>query len=111
VLGIGRASRCHPDQPGAGHRRIASQPKRPPRALTSDEREAWITLLAAGEDAVRKDLPDLCEWMLATGVRIGEALAVSWEEVDLKTGMVCIDYTLIRIKESADPEEHQEQRR
>jgi integrase len=36
--------------------------------------------------------------MLATGVRIGEALAVTWDEVDLKAGLVRIDYTLIRIK-------------
>jgi integrase len=36
--------------------------------------------------------------MLATGVRIGEALAVSWDEVDVAAGVVNIDYTLIRIK-------------
>jgi integrase len=98
VLGLAVRHGAIPTNPVRDIGRIASQPKRQPRALTSDEREAWITLLAADEDAVRKDLPDLCEWMLATGVRIGEALAVSWEEVDLKTGMVCIDYTLIRIK-------------
>ena len=53
--------------------------------------------LAADADAVRKELPDLCEWMLGTGVRIGEALAVSWEEVDLSAGTVHIDHTLIRV--------------
>jgi integrase len=36
--------------------------------------------------------------MLATGVRIGEALAVSWDDVDLKAGRVEIDHTLVRIK-------------
>lgn len=41
-------------------------------------RRAWIEHLHADEDARRKDLPDLCEWMLGTGARIGEALAVSW---------------------------------
>lgn len=49
-------------------------------------------------NAARKDLPDLCEWMLGTGVRIGEALSVSWDEVDLAAGTVEIDHTLIRIK-------------
>lgn len=34
--------------------------------------------------------------MLATGVRIGEALAVRWEDVDLKAGVV--DHTVIRVK-------------
>jgi integrase len=46
---------------------------------------------------VRKDLPDLCEWMLGTGVRIGEALAVSWEEVDMTSGTVAIEHTIVRI--------------
>lgn len=78
--------------------RIAGQPARPPRALTTEERQAWVARLDADEDAVRKDLPDLCEWMLGTGVRIGEALAVSWEEIDLAAGVVQIDWTLIRIK-------------
>lgn len=78
--------------------RIAGQAKRQPRALTADERHAWIARLNADPDARRKDLPDLCEWMLATGVRIGEALAVSWEEVDLAAGTVAIDHTLVRIK-------------
>jgi integrase len=52
----------------------------------------------ADKDAVRKDLPDLCNWMLATDVRIGEALAVHWDDVDLEAGVVHIDHTVIRIK-------------
>ncbi|MBW0116491.1 tyrosine-type recombinase/integrase [Pseudonocardia abyssalis] len=78
--------------------RIVSTPARQPRALTQDERHEWVTRLHGDRDAVRKDLPDLCEWMLGTGVRIGEALSVSWEEVDLADGTVEIDHTLIRIK-------------
>ena len=78
--------------------RIRSSPRRQPRALTPDERQLWISRLQADPDAVRKDLPDLCEWMLGTGVRIGEALAVSWHEVDLTAGLVLIEYTIIRIK-------------
>ncbi len=78
--------------------RIVTSPARPPRALTPDERRAWIERLDADEDARRKDLPDLCEWMLGTGVRIGEALAVSWDEVDLAAGTVAIEHTVVRIK-------------
>jgi integrase len=47
--------------------------------------------LKADPRAVRKDLPDLTRWMLATGVRIGEALAVSWAEADLVAAVVEID--------------------
>jgi integrase len=78
--------------------RIIANHRRQAPALNPDERKAWIALLKVDEDAVRRDLPDLCEWMLATGVRIGEALAVTWEEVDLAAGTVRIDYTLIRVK-------------
>ena len=39
--------------------------------------------LAADERAVQADLPDLVTFMLGTGVRIGEALAVLWSQVDL----------------------------
>jgi len=78
--------------------RIAGRPARRPRALTPQERHDWITQLGADTDACRKDLPDLCQWMLATGVRIGEALAVSWDEIDTAGGVVRIDYTLVRVK-------------
>lgn len=47
---------------------------------------------------MRKDLPDLCEWMLGTGVRIAEALAVTWDEVDLAAGTVTIDHTVLRLQ-------------
>ena len=33
-----------------------------------------------------------------TGVRIGEALAVRWEYVDLRAGVVVVDHTVIRVK-------------
>lgn len=71
---------------------------RTPRALTLDECRQWIARLEADERAVRKDLPDLTRWMLATGVRIGEALAVSWDEVDLDAATVQIEWNLIRVR-------------
>lgn len=78
--------------------RIVAPRRRPPRALSPDERRAWIGRLRDDPDSVRKDLPDLCEWMLGTGVRIGEALAVSWEDVDLAAATVRVEHTVIRIK-------------
>jgi integrase len=54
--------------------------------------------LAGDEDAVRKDLPDLTAFMLATGARIGETLAVLWSEVDLERETVEITSTVIRVK-------------
>jgi hypothetical protein len=63
----------------------------------ADDITAVTPRLHADPEAVRKDLPDLCEWMLGTGVRIGEALAVSWAEVDIAAGTVRIEHTLIRL--------------
>jgi integrase len=56
--------------------RIEAKPTREPRALTMEERVELLEQLQEDEKARRRDLPDLVFFMLATGVRIGEALAV-----------------------------------
>ena len=77
---------------------IASRPKRHPRALDADERQAWFALLASDPRAVAADLPDLTRFLLATGVRIGEALGLLWSDVDLSTGEVEIRHQVMRVK-------------
>jgi integrase len=67
---------------------------RKPRALTAEERRRFLTWMQGKSDdkdearaqasARRRDLPDLVTFMLGTGVRIGEALAVRWCDVDLE---------------------------
>lgn len=47
-----------------------------PRALTVVEPHQLLELFAQSEPARELDLPDLVAWMLATGCRIGEALAL-----------------------------------
>lgn len=78
--------------------RVRGGRRKTPRALTTEERARWLAALEADPRAVRKDLPDLTRWMLATGLRIGEALAVAWSDVDLDAGTVDVDWKLIRIK-------------
>ncbi len=73
--------------------RIEARPKREPRALSTAERRALLERLQADPKARRHDLPDLVFFMLATGVRIGEALATLWSEVDLDAGTVQISGT------------------
>jgi integrase len=68
------------------------------RALTAGERREWFARLRADPVAVRKDLPDLTAFMLATGVRIGEALAVLWSQVDFDAATVEVTHTVIRVK-------------
>jgi integrase len=36
--------------------------------------------------------------MLGTGVRIGEALSVTWDDVDLSAGHVVIERAIVQIK-------------
>ena len=44
------------------------------------------------------DIPDLTRFMLATGQRIGECLAVLWMEADLDNSRVEVTSTVIRLK-------------
>lgn len=73
---------------------------RKPRALTTEERRrflAWMNGESADKEearaqasARRRDLPDFVTFMIGTGVRIGEALAVRWCDVDLE-GVPVVD--------------------
>jgi integrase len=67
------------------------------RSLSIAECSAWLAQLEADEVATRRDLPDLTRWLLATGVRIGEAIAVSWNEIDMQAAHVEIDHKIIRV--------------
>lgn len=79
--------------------RLEAGRKKSPRALTLEERLLWLEMLESDPKAVRRDLPDLSRFMMATGVRIGEALAVYWDDIDFEAGTVAVDYTVIRVKE------------
>ncbi|WP_286958648.1 site-specific integrase [Arsenicicoccus sp. UBA7492] len=97
---MGRAVRegAVPANPAREVRRLSARPKHAPRALTDEERARWFLTLANDEAAVRHELPQLSAFMLATGVRIGEALALVWREVDLDAGTAHITSTIIRVK-------------
>lgn len=82
--------------PALGVTRLESRAKRRPRALTAPERRAWLDALRANELAQAWDLADLATLMLATGARIGEALAVSWAEVNFEGRQVDIRWRVIR---------------
>ncbi|MFK4084145.1 tyrosine-type recombinase/integrase [Kribbella sp. NPDC020789] len=67
------------------------------RSLTIEEVELWLNAVDANEYAKAKDIPALSLFMLGTGVRIGEALALTWAEVDLTAAAVEIEWTVGRI--------------
>lgn len=78
--------------------RLEQGSKAAPRALSVAEIRALFELLDGNDYARRKDLPDLLRFLFATGVRIGEALAVRWADVDLAAGVVVVDHTIVRVK-------------
>src|SRR5262249_28718441 len=96
ALGLGVRHGALATNPARDVGRIEGGRRRAPRALTAAERTQWLALLEADETAVRKDLPDLTRFMIATGVRIGEALACYKSDVDYAAGTVAVDHTGIR---------------
>jgi hypothetical protein len=76
------------------------------RALTRDEVAEMMRLLRAHPRADELDLPDLVDFMLGTGVRIGEALAVrrginaeGEPLLDPDRNTVEINATIVRVKD------------
>lgn len=68
--------------------RISTKPKRLPRALSVAEVKTIRTWLAHDTNAKDRDLPDLIAFMVGTGLRIGEACAVCWDDLDLDSRTV-----------------------
>jgi integrase len=73
------------------------QPKRQPRALTLAEARQLRASLSRDPRAVERDLPDLVSMLMATGLRIGESLALTWGDVDLGRQTVTVKSTLVRL--------------
>jgi integrase len=68
-------------------------PRKRVRALTVGEAADLVARLRTDTTAVRLDLPDFVEFMLGTGVCIGEACAVREAVLDFKAGTVHINAT------------------
>lgn len=63
-------------------------PMREPKALTPAQTTDLMRKLRRDKVAVQRDLPDLVEAMLGTGMRIGEAIALLADDVDLEKGTI-----------------------
>lgn len=76
-----------------------------PRALTAEQAEYVTDFARSDEFATAHDLPDLIDWMLFTGCRIGEACAARLGQnpdgellLDLDAGTWEINATVIRVR-------------
>ncbi|WP_244210580.1 site-specific integrase [Amycolatopsis kentuckyensis] len=97
MLGLAARYDAIDSNPTRDTRRIPKSKKKP-RALDAEERTKWLARVEANEKARRWDLPDLSRFMMAAGVRVGEALATFWEDVDFVAGTVDITHTVVRVK-------------
>lgn len=77
---------------------ISTKAGKAPRALSSAELSQLRAFLTYDKLAVQHDLVDLVSFMCATGVRLGEACAVTWDAVDLRAGTVEIRGTVLRLQ-------------
>jgi integrase len=77
---------------------VRIQPARQPTALSMAEARQLRALLTYDERAVGRDLPDLVDGLLITGLRIGEVLAVTWPDVDLDAGTIRTGGVVMRVK-------------
>lgn len=78
--------------------RISARPRKRPTALSVEEVRRLTLWLSQDPRSVARDLPDLVSFLLATGLRIGEALAVRWSDLDLEAGTVDIQGTVLRLR-------------
>lgn len=97
MLGLAARYDAIDSNPTRDTRRIPKSKKKP-RALDAEERTKWLARVEASEKAQRWDLPDLSRFMMAAGVRVGEALATFWEDVDFVEGTIDITHTVVRVK-------------
>ena len=58
----------------------------------------WLALLDADDFVRRLELLELARFMLATGLRLGESLGVTWADLDLVAGSVTVQRTIIRVQ-------------
>ncbi|MCO1577655.1 site-specific integrase [Crossiella sp. SN42] len=77
--------------------RIESETE-PPRALTLVQAVDVRAKIHAHPKAQDWDLVDFTDLMLATGLRIGEASAITWEALNLEARTVEVRGTVIRVK-------------
>ena len=77
--------------------RVSVKPQRRPRALSLPEVRQLRALLTYDDQAIARDVPDLVDALLATGQRIGDALALTADAFDPTLGTIEIRGTVIRL--------------
>ena len=77
---------------------VTGRAKTAPRALTVPQLRQLRAALSYDEQAIARDVPDLVSFLMATGLRIGEACGLAWNAVDLDAGTVQVRATAVRVR-------------
>ena len=77
---------------------VQASARKAPRALSIAELRQLRAALTYDDKAVARDLPDLVSFLMATGLRIGEASGLTWGSVDLDAGTVNVRGAAVRLK-------------
>jgi integrase len=77
---------------------ISGRAKKAPRALTVPQLRQLRAALSYDDRAIARDLPDLVAFLMATGLRIGEACGLAWDAVGLETGTVEVRAAAVRVR-------------
>ncbi|WP_281246763.1 tyrosine-type recombinase/integrase [Geodermatophilus amargosae] len=59
---------------------------------------ALLGSVITGQQAIARCLPDLVGFLMATGLRIGEACGLSWNAVDLEAGTIEVRAAAVRVR-------------
>lgn len=78
--------------------KISTGRKARPKALSVEDERVMLEKVAGDERAAELDAADLIEFLDGTGMRVGEALGVRAEVVDLDAGVVEVNATAARLK-------------
>ncbi|HEY6738849.1 MAG TPA: hypothetical protein VI076_08355 [Actinopolymorphaceae bacterium] len=71
------------------------------RALTLEDARDLRAKIHSDVKAQERDLVDFADMMLGTGLRIGEAAAITWDAADLGAGTVEVRGTVVRSRARA----------
>jgi integrase len=77
---------------------VYGRPKKAPRALTLPQLRQLRAALTYDDKAIARDLPDLVSFLMATGLRIGEACGLAWSAVDLEAGAIEVRAAAVRVR-------------
>jgi integrase len=77
---------------------LSSKVRKAPRALTVPQLRQLRAALTYDDRAIARDLPDLVGFLMATGLRIGEACGLAWDAVDLEAGTIEVRAAAVRIR-------------